>query len=156
MQLLSKTNGRVFYGWIVVTTSFVIFALILGSRYCFGVFFKSIENEFVEQLRKLLTGFFPDTMPVGFDLKYFIGEDDKGIRGLYFEINSKNVGNIFFKFKPMKAWETPADHEERFISEIVNDLMLAGITFVNFEKLKENEFNKNKGWLKASRKIHVN
>jgi len=46
MQLLSKTNGRVFYGWIVVTTSFVIFALILGSRYCFGVFFKSIGNEF--------------------------------------------------------------------------------------------------------------
>lgn len=46
MQLLSKTNGRLFYGWIVVTTSFVIFALILGSRYCFGVFFKSIGNEF--------------------------------------------------------------------------------------------------------------
>ena len=46
MRLLSKTNGRLFYGWIVVTTSFVIFALILGSRYCFGVFFKSIGNEF--------------------------------------------------------------------------------------------------------------
>jgi MFS family permease len=46
MRLLSKTNGRLFYGWIVVTTSFVIFALILGSRYCFGVFLKSIENEF--------------------------------------------------------------------------------------------------------------
>jgi MFS family permease len=46
MQPLSKTNSRVFYGWIVVTTSFVVFALILGSRYCFGVFFKSLENEF--------------------------------------------------------------------------------------------------------------
>jgi len=46
MRLLSKTNGRLFYGWIVVTASFVIFALILGSRYCFGVFFKSIGNEF--------------------------------------------------------------------------------------------------------------
>ena len=46
MGLPSKTNGRLFYGWIVVTTSFVIFALILGSRYCFGVFFKSIGNEF--------------------------------------------------------------------------------------------------------------
>jgi len=46
MGLSSKTNGRLFYGWIVVATSFVIFALILGSRYCFGVFFKSIGNEF--------------------------------------------------------------------------------------------------------------
>jgi len=46
MQPLSKTNGRLFYGWIVVTTSFVVFALILGSRYCFGVFFKSLGNEF--------------------------------------------------------------------------------------------------------------
>ena len=46
MQLISKTNSRLFYGWIVVTTSFVIFALILGTRYCFGVFFKSLGTEF--------------------------------------------------------------------------------------------------------------
>jgi MFS family permease len=46
MQLNSKTNGQLFYGWIVVTTSFVLSALILGSRYCFGVFFKSLGNEF--------------------------------------------------------------------------------------------------------------
>ena len=117
---------------------------------------ESIENEFVGQLQKLLSGFFPKEMPVGFDLKYFIGEDDKGVRGLYFEVNSKNVGNIFFKFQPLEPWETPADHEDKFIGNIVNDLMLAGITFVNFEKLRENDFNKNKGWLRASRKIHVN
>jgi len=46
MRLLTKTNGQLFYGWIVVATSFVVSALILGSRYCFGVFFKSLENEF--------------------------------------------------------------------------------------------------------------
>ena len=46
MQLLNTNNGRLFYGWIVVATSFVIYGLTLGSRYCFGVFFKSIGNEF--------------------------------------------------------------------------------------------------------------
>jgi len=46
MQLNSKTNGQLFYGWIVVATSSVIYALTLGSRYCFGVFFKSLGNEF--------------------------------------------------------------------------------------------------------------
>lgn len=46
MLVPSKTKGRLFYGWIVVATSFIIFALMLGSRYCFGVFFKSIGNEF--------------------------------------------------------------------------------------------------------------
>ena len=46
MQLLTKTNGRLFYGWVVVAVSFVIFALIFGSRYCFGVFFTSFEHEF--------------------------------------------------------------------------------------------------------------
>ena len=46
MQLLNTNNGRLFYGWIVVATSFVIYALTLGSRYCFGVFFKSLGNEF--------------------------------------------------------------------------------------------------------------
>jgi MFS family permease len=45
-QLPSKTKGRLFYGWIVVGSSFIIFALIFGTRYCFGVFFKSLGNEF--------------------------------------------------------------------------------------------------------------
>jgi len=45
MLLPSKTERRLFYGWIVVATSFIIYALILGSRYCFGVFFKPIGNE---------------------------------------------------------------------------------------------------------------
>jgi len=45
-QLPSKTKGRLFYGWIVVGASFIIFALIFGTRYCFGVFFKSLGNEF--------------------------------------------------------------------------------------------------------------
>ena len=46
MHLPSKIKSRLFYGWIVVATSSVIYALILGSRYCFGVFFKSLGNEF--------------------------------------------------------------------------------------------------------------
>jgi len=46
MLLPSKSKGRLFYGWIVVAASFIICALILGSRYCFGVFFKPIGNEF--------------------------------------------------------------------------------------------------------------
>lgn len=46
MHLSSKTNGGLFYGWIVVAVSSVVFALTLGSRYCFGVFFKPLGNEF--------------------------------------------------------------------------------------------------------------
>ena len=41
-----RIKDRLFYGWVVVMACFVITAGIFGTRYSFGVFFKSIESEF--------------------------------------------------------------------------------------------------------------
>lgn len=46
LLLPSKIKSSVFYGWVVVSASLVISALFFGTRYSFGVFFKSIANEF--------------------------------------------------------------------------------------------------------------
>ena len=40
------TKDRLFYGWVVVTAGIIISAIIFGTRYSFGVFFKSIETDF--------------------------------------------------------------------------------------------------------------
>lgn len=39
-------KDRLFYGWVVVIAGLLISAIIFGTRYSFGVFFKSIEAEF--------------------------------------------------------------------------------------------------------------
>ncbi|MCJ7595752.1 MAG: MFS transporter [Desulfobacterales bacterium] len=39
-------KGRVYYGWIVVLASLIMMASIFGSRYSYGVFFKSLEHDF--------------------------------------------------------------------------------------------------------------
>jgi len=41
-----KLNDRLFYGWVVVATFFIVGTTIWGIRFSFGVFFKSIEAEF--------------------------------------------------------------------------------------------------------------
>ena len=47
MTLLKFINDRVFYGWIIVATFFLMSVIIFGVRMSFGVFFKSIESEFL-------------------------------------------------------------------------------------------------------------
>lgn len=42
-----RLKDRVFYGWFIVISLFVILGIVLGIRYSFGVFLKSIEDEFV-------------------------------------------------------------------------------------------------------------
>lgn len=37
---------RIFYGWVIAGTGLVISLVGLGARYCFGVFFNSLEAEF--------------------------------------------------------------------------------------------------------------
>ncbi len=43
----SAFKERIYYGWVVVVTFAVVGTAIWGIRYTFGVFFKSIETEFV-------------------------------------------------------------------------------------------------------------
>ncbi len=42
----SRFKDRVFYGWVVVATFFVVGITLYGIHLSFGVFFKSIESEF--------------------------------------------------------------------------------------------------------------
>ena len=41
-----RLKDRTFYGWVVVGAFFIISATIMGVRYSFGVFFKSLASEF--------------------------------------------------------------------------------------------------------------
>jgi len=42
-----ETRKRLFYGWVVVATFLIIGTVLWGIRLSFGVFFKSIESEFI-------------------------------------------------------------------------------------------------------------
>ena len=48
-----------FYGWIIAGAGFVISFMGIGTRYCFGVFLKSIETEFTIS-RGAASGFFSE------------------------------------------------------------------------------------------------
>ncbi len=45
MSLL-RIKDRVFYGWVVVIDLLIIFTIMFGTRFSFGIFFKSIEGDF--------------------------------------------------------------------------------------------------------------
>ena len=70
---------------------------------------ETIENVFVEQLKELLHNSFPKIL--GFDIEYFVGED-RGVRGIYFEIISKPFGIVYKKHITMKPYETIMDIED--------------------------------------------
>ena len=46
MLSTSKIKDKLFYGWVVAIAGLVIGTLIFGTRFSFGVFFKSLEGEF--------------------------------------------------------------------------------------------------------------
>ena len=67
MLSLSKLKDRIFYGWVVVVTFFIVGITLYGICLSFGVFFKSIESEFnltrtetsaIVSASLLLAGFF--------------------------------------------------------------------------------------------------
>ncbi len=43
---VQKINNHIFYGWIVLITSFILSAVGMGVYYCFGVFLKPLQDEF--------------------------------------------------------------------------------------------------------------
>ncbi len=57
MTLLSRIQNRLFYGWVVLATCFVLCLVIYGVRNSFGVFFTSIESDF-ELSRTATSGVF--------------------------------------------------------------------------------------------------
>ncbi len=46
MPSLSRPKDGLYYGWVIVAVSLVVTTALFGTRYSFGVFFKSIESEF--------------------------------------------------------------------------------------------------------------
>lgn len=44
--IFSKFKDKLFYGWIIVIAGFLTGLVGIGIRYCFGVYFKSLESEF--------------------------------------------------------------------------------------------------------------
>ena len=54
---MSDLKTSVFYGWVVVGACFILSLIIFGTRYSFGVFFKSLETDF-ELTRAVTSGIF--------------------------------------------------------------------------------------------------
>ena len=46
MSSFLQFKSRIYYGWVIVIASLVIFCTLVGIRFSFGVFFKSFESEF--------------------------------------------------------------------------------------------------------------
>ncbi|MFC1972469.1 MFS transporter [Chloroflexota bacterium] len=44
--MLQPLKDRVFYGWVIVAAALFIILALVGTRFTFGVFFKSLEAEF--------------------------------------------------------------------------------------------------------------
>lgn len=94
---------------------------------------ETIRNEFVEQLESTLHTSFPKQLR--FKIDYYIGEDDNSTRGLYIEVISKVFGILYMKVCQMKDWETIGDIEDEFMNNVINDLLLAGVSFLQTEAI---------------------
>ena len=89
------------------------------------------DNEFIMHFKGVLKDSFPK--PLDFKVDYYLGEDDKGTRGLYFYLESKQFGPIFSRFQGMKPSEVVYDIEEEFMNKVINDLVLAGVAMLNIK-----------------------
>lgn len=103
---------------------------------------KVISNEFVEHLKRMLDESF-DNVSMKFKADYFLGEDDQGTRGFYFKLSSNICGKFYERFFPISDFGIGADDEEAFMTKIMMDLILTGITFLSIEKLKSNRASLN-------------
>ena len=64
MLSLLRVKDKLFYGWVVVVVFLIIGTTIWGTRFSFGVFFKSIESEF-DLTRVATSGVFSVYMVLG-------------------------------------------------------------------------------------------
>jgi hypothetical protein len=94
-----------------------------------------LDHQFVEQLQELLNNSFSN-LPTKFKVQLFTATDPYDIRSIYFTIDTNLTGNIYIKRVDMKPFEIPADVENDFINEVINDLILGGCTFLYTEKGK--------------------
>ncbi len=57
LTLFHWFENRIFYGWIIVAAALISIAMLIGIRFSFGIFFKSLEAEF-GLTRAALSGIF--------------------------------------------------------------------------------------------------
>ncbi|MFC1861289.1 hypothetical protein ACFLYL_03330, partial [Chloroflexota bacterium] len=46
MLFVLRIKDRLFYGWVIVVAFLIFGAISYGTRYSFGVFFKSLQGQF--------------------------------------------------------------------------------------------------------------
>ena len=46
LTLFHWLENRIFYGWVIVAAALISVAILVGIRFSFGIFFKSLEAEF--------------------------------------------------------------------------------------------------------------
>lgn len=92
------------------------------------------EHEVVKQIKSLLRN-----APIVFNVDYFLGEDvDSGAKLLQFIVSRNDIGTMFSVYKPLETYQFPSDIEDQFMSETMNNLMLAGLTWFSMEKVRKN------------------
>lgn len=101
-----------------------------------------INNDFTGRLQRLLGETFGESKNIDFQVNYFIGENEEKDRGLYFLLTNNKFGHIYQKYVEMKDYETPLDVEDIFFNSIMNDLFLAGMTFLNVETIRNTKKEK--------------
>jgi hypothetical protein len=85
------------------------------------------DNEFLMQFRKTIRSSFPPALD--FQVDYYLGED-KGVQGLYFSITSR-FGRIYTRIRNLKEGELVYEIEDEFMNQVINDLIINGLTLLN-------------------------
>lgn len=97
---------------------------------------KVIKNDFTERLQKMLSNTF-NSLPIEVKVNYFLGETEKDEKILCFAILNNKIGMVYEKSVFLKDYETHLDVEDSLMDNVLNDLVLAGVTFVNGEKMDQ-------------------
>ena len=114
-----------------------------------------LSNELMEHLGKVLLNLFKSG-PLCLKLEYFLGEDEQGKRLVCFIVSSEIAGIVYEKYQSLLDHETVADLEEEFCSYILDDLLLAGVGFLQTEKIRYNNLERQDGKIVETKVIYLN
>lgn len=98
---------------------------------------KTLENDFVERLERSLHESFKNT-PVNFKVDYFLAGDQKE-RFLCINIESSVGGIVYKKAKELKPHEFISEAEDGFMQEVMTDLIINGVAFLNLETVRSKQ-----------------
>ena len=115
---------------------------------------KNVKNELIEQIKKMLLSSFPKAFV--FKIEYFTGEEPlTNTRGLFINIVSDKYGLIYTKNQSMKSHETLYDIEEPFVNNVINDLVLIGLTILTNEAIRKQKIVEEEKAIRAENFVNV-